>query len=236
MGHLADSLEATAARFPERAAVVDPGGQQLTYATLNQQADAVAGFLSDRRIGRGDRVGVVLQKSSSAVVAIYGILKAGAAYAPVDCNAPLERGRRILADCDVRGLIVDERSLGVVPEFNAAGSGPRAVIVVGETSDAAIAEQTTAFADVLAAAGHPTHGRNEDDLAYMLYTSGSTGMPKGVMISHRNVLSFIDWCSTVFEPERARSFQQPCAVPLRSVGVRPLCRDDARCGGALDRR
>src|SRR5262245_66664616 len=101
MRHLADALEASSARFPDRTAVVDPSGQRLTYAALNQQADAVAGFLTHRGVTRGDRVGVVLPKSSSAVVALFGILKAGAAYVPVDFSAPTERGRRILEDCEV---------------------------------------------------------------------------------------------------------------------------------------
>src|SRR5688572_3762350 len=103
--HLAEYLEASAALHPDRTAVVDPSGSSATYAELNQQADALAAFLYASGVRRGDRVGVVLPKSISAVAALFGIMKAGAAYVPVDYTAPAERGRRILTDCHVRALI-----------------------------------------------------------------------------------------------------------------------------------
>ena len=104
--HLAEYLEASASRWPDRTAVVDPGGWSLTYGELNRQADALAGFLATRGIEHGDRVGVVLPKSVAAVVAFFGIMKAGGAYVPVDYTAPAERGRRILTDCQVRAVVV----------------------------------------------------------------------------------------------------------------------------------
>src|SRR5712672_899844 len=93
---LTDYLHGSAARFPNRLAVVDSNGSSVTYADLDRQVDALAGFLSAQGVKQGDRVGVVLPKSIPAVVALFGIMKAGAAYVPVDYTAPIERGQRIL--------------------------------------------------------------------------------------------------------------------------------------------
>ena len=114
--HLNEYLERSAARWPDRAAVVDPAGWEITYAELNRRADAFAEFLAARGVQHGDRVGVVLPKSVASLVAFFGAMKAGAAYVPVDCTAPSERGQRILTDCQVRAVVVDDRSAEAVPD------------------------------------------------------------------------------------------------------------------------
>ncbi|MEQ1869535.1 MAG: amino acid adenylation domain-containing protein [Vicinamibacterales bacterium] len=199
--HLADYLEASARRFPERTAVVDPSGRRLSYAELNQQSDALAAFLANRGIVKGDRVGVVMPKSAAGIVSLFAIMKAGAAYVPVDPLAPAERGRRILTDCQIRALITDERRLAVAPTDQDA---PATIVVVGSQTTVNGCDQFEAI--VATSAARLTRPRALSDLAYILYTSGSTGIPKGVMLTHENAVSFVDWCSSVFEPNENDRF------------------------------
>src|ERR1700722_3484929 len=93
--NLCEYLEASAQRFGDRVAVVDPNGSSVTYWELNDCADRVASFLTTRGLQPGDRVGLVQQKSVAAVCAIFGILKARGIYVPVDSTAPPARIRSI---------------------------------------------------------------------------------------------------------------------------------------------
>ena len=192
--NLADVLEASAARHPSRVAVVESDSRTLTYAELDKQSDALAGFLSLHGVRRGDRVGLALPKGLPAVIALFGIMKAGAAYVPIDISAPAERGRQILEECRVSALIIDTRSRAFMP----ASYGPVQAIVVGAPPGDSTG---TPFDRVLGSEDVRQHVATEgDDPAYIIYTSGSTGVPKGAVITHSNALSFIDWCSDTFAP------------------------------------
>lgn len=203
---LADYLESSARRFPGRTAVVDPAGTSLTYAQLDLRASRVASYLAAGGVRPGDRVGLILPKSIDALTALFGILKAGAAYVPADYTAPIERNRSILSDCQVRAAFVDPACAPVLDEWPGGG---RAAGVVIPRAGAKVPDHLphTSWQDVLAS-NHPTVARSvtEDDLAYILYTSGSTGVPKGVMLTHRNATSFVDWCSSVFQPTEEDRF------------------------------
>jgi amino acid adenylation domain-containing protein len=205
--HLAEYLEASAARFGDRTAVIDPAGWSISYTELNRQANALAAFLSARGVKRGDRVGVVLPKSVAAVVSLFGIMKAGGAYVPVDGTAPAERGRRILTDCRISALVVHGRSLAVCPDR--AQHALAAVVVVGELPhEESSSVPVTPFHEATADGGQRALDvlNSDTDLAYILYTSGSTGVPKGVMLTHQNAISFVDWCSSVFLPDENDRF------------------------------
>jgi len=196
--HLSHYLEASALRCPERVAAVDSDGTSLTYRELNDRASRVAGFLASQGIRRGDRVGLLLPKDTAALTALFGTLKAGAAYVPVDWTGPAERVRSILADCDVRALFADGRRADLAADIETVillgedkGDGPRGSVSGRFSWDKAL-EHEPLPADPAA--------RRPDDLAYILYTSGSTGIPKGVTLTHQNATSFVDWCSSVFTP------------------------------------
>ena len=200
--------------FTERAraagsstAAIEPGQGSITYAQLDHLSDRVRDRLVACGVQRGDRVGIYLPKSIDALAVMYGALKAGAAYVPVDAGAPSARCAYILQDCKVRVAFVDAahaekfdaeaRPLGELPVVvtvapAAGGQGVRGAL-----------DQADRIAEAPPAA---TVASRPSDLAYILYTSGSTGKPKGVMLSHDNAVSFVDWCSEVFEPTPSDRF------------------------------
>src|SRR5205807_267400 len=93
----------------DRTAVIEPGQGEITYRALGQLSDRVCNRLRSMGVAPGDRVGIYVRKSIDAVASIYGILKAGAAYVPVDPNAPPTRNAFILNNCRVSAVIVENR-------------------------------------------------------------------------------------------------------------------------------
>lgn len=202
-------LDASVRRYPGRTAVDDPGRATLTYQELGQLSDRLRDRLVHLGVTAGDRVGLYLVKSVDAIAGIFGILKAGAAYVPVDPSAPPARCAYILNNCSVR-VIITERRLEAALRAELAGLGavpPLLLLDMDESEgrlplDRALADAQAADPAAPAAGVDP----GLDGLAYILYTSGSTGKPKGVMLTHRCAVSYVNWCSDVFEPNEHDRF------------------------------
>jgi len=165
-------FEAQVERTPAAGAVID-GEENISYRELDRRANQLANHLRSRGVGPEDRVGICLERSVEMVAALLGILKAGAAYVPIDPSYPKERIEFIMADAAISVLLTSARQ-------DIAKLNQHIAIVDLETALPAH------FDPPLNSAG-PRH------LAYIIYTSGSTGRPKGVMIEHRNVTALLDW-------------------------------------------
>ncbi|GAA1681550.1 hypothetical protein GCM10009765_33350 [Fodinicola feengrottensis] len=154
-----------AARTPDRTAVTS-GGRTLTYGQLDEAASGLAGRLTALGAGPGTVVGILLDRSVDLPVALLGVLKAGAAYLPLDPAFPAERLALIAVDAAVPLVVSGGRLLHRAAHL-------AKVVDVGDQG------------------GEPVPVAGElDDTAYLIYTSGSTGKPKGVMVSHRNLATF----------------------------------------------
>jgi L-proline---[L-prolyl-carrier protein] ligase len=180
-----------ARRSPGRLAVSGPDGQ-LTYGELDREANALASFLAARGVRPGDRVALWLPKSTRAVAVMQAVLRLGAAYVPVDPLGPVLRTVRVVQDCTPRVVVTTAEYAGRLRQHGIRGAVPCPEGLMG----------TDSFPDP----GGDDPGGDPGDLAYILYTSGSTGAPKGVCLSHRNALAFVDWAATEIDAGQADRF------------------------------
>ncbi len=191
-------LRETAERCPDRTAVV-ADDRELTYAELDRRAEHLAAELAARGVRGGDRVGICLDKSAAAIIAVHGVLKAGAAYVPIAADQPPARAAYIIRDAGIAVVLTD-------------GSAVRALADPDRPAELVV-DATCPLPDSIVP---PAVSTATDDIAYVLYTSGSTGTPKGVLLSHRNALSFVDWAVRRFglRPEDRMSNHAPLNFDL----------------------
>ncbi|WP_072732143.1 non-ribosomal peptide synthetase, partial [Paenibacillus sp. NAIST15-1] len=166
-------VEEQAKRTPQRTALIGRSGR-LTYAELNRRADRLARQLADRGVRAGHIVGLMAERSPGMIVGLLAILKAGAAYLPIDPDYPDERILHMLADSGTSLLLTQKQYSG-----RTTFSGEM-INLADEELYREKAEGDSARPPV-----------RMDDLAYCIYTSGSTGLPKGVLIEHRAVVNLL---------------------------------------------
>jgi amino acid adenylation domain-containing protein len=174
-------FEAQAARVPD-AIAVSLGDECVAYAELNRRANQLAHHLRSHGVAPGALVGIYLERSAEIVVGLLGILKAGAAYLPLDPAYPPERVAFMIEDAKVPVLVTQAHLAGALPDHHAR-------LVCLDTDAELIRRESER---------NPASGVTADDLAYVIYTSGSTGQPKGVQVTHRNVVRLFRVTERVF--------------------------------------
>ncbi len=191
-------LTRSAASYPEKTAVW-ARKQTLTYRELDERSTQLAYLLRQRGLKKGDRVGIFFPKSVASLVCMFGVLKAGGVYVPLDPQAPAERVGYIIGNCGIRVLLTSkERRAVLAPEV--VESLDYCVMTDDSGSNGSGAKVVPwAMLGEFPASPAPEVTLTETDLAYILYTSGSTGRPKGVMLSHQNALTFVEWCADKFK-------------------------------------
>ncbi|MEV0766195.1 amino acid adenylation domain-containing protein [Nocardia sp. NPDC050435] len=167
------------------------GSTTITYGEIVQTADRMAAGLRTLGATVGDRVVIWMTKSAEYALAIIGVLNAGCVYVPVDGSHPPERVRSIVHDTEPIAIFTDLNHLGELTDIPLPSS-VKAVVIDAEDARALSWTELRARAERDMPAPEPAT-LTADDLAAILYTSGSTGAPKGVQVSHRNLASFINW-------------------------------------------
>ena len=174
-------IEAQAQRTPDATALIFEGNP-TTYKRLNRRANKLANHLRTHGVGVGSLVGVCMERSTEMVVALLGVLKAGAAYVPLDPDYPVDRLRFMLSDAQVPVLLTQAHLVEKLPPHSAS-------VLCLDTGWEEIAK---ANADMTQVSVSP------DDLAYVIYTSGSTGQPKGAMNTHRGICNRLLWMQDAY--------------------------------------
>lgn len=191
---LHDLLHNSLERDPQKLAVVD-GDAEYTYEDLERESSALGAALIGAGVGKGDRVGVLVEKSWEAIVSMLAASRIGAAYVNVNPLFKAPQIEYLAGDCDIRVMIGDTPKLDELQPGTVETAFYR-----GERPESAAAGSYTDVADALKGDGLEEDRRvSEIDLGTILYTSGSTGMPKGVATSQRNVVVGSQIVSTYLE-------------------------------------
>ena len=173
-----DFFAAHVRRTPERTAVIDDD-RQLSYGDLDRQSQRLAHALRAVGVGPGKLAGICMDRSPEMVIGLLAILKAGAAYVPLDPDYPAERIRHAVADAALTAILSQAHLVAKLP------AGPATVIPIESVN----LDQTEADSG-------PFPSPSPDDPLYVIYTSGSTGRPKGVVLPHRALANLIHWQMT----------------------------------------
>ena len=189
MGYLlTHSVEYWASKTPDQPAF-RMVGKELSYCELWRRAGQLARTLIEQGVGRGDRVGIYMNKCLEMPLAVYGIMRAGAVFVPLDPTAPAARLQHMIDHCGIKVLISHPPKARAIPAFLTDDTGLSCIIGIDDSAKNSV--HTIPWAEVDNSSENcPPVALMEQDLAYIMFTSGSTGLPKGIMHTHYSGLSY----------------------------------------------
>jgi len=190
-------LRQSARRFGDKVALV-AGEARVSYRELDRASDRLAGALVQHGLARGDRVIVYMDNCREAVIAIFAALKAGAVFSPINPSTKAEKLAYVINNCGARALITHDK-LRTVAGAALAETPCIALTIVAGGRGPSLPGAVSFEAALAADAEPPGNPGIELDLAMLIYTSGSTGFPKGVMMTHQNVVAAATSITTYLE-------------------------------------
>lgn len=189
----------TCQRYPSKTAVTC-SGIDLSYGELYRSSNRLANSLLANGVSRQDRIALLQGRSVEILIGIMGVLKADAIYVPIDHRSPPKRIEKVLKDCSPSAMICDGETAAKGIQL-LSGEGRTKIFVLEERNRLPLSPGKNAICQeqIEEQPGDCPNYKNIDhDIASILYTSGSTGAPKGVMVSHRNILNYIEWAVDCF--------------------------------------
>lgn len=225
-------------KYPHKVAV-KCGEEKLTYEELSRQSNQLANWLREKQVGKSDPVVIIIEKSIETIISILGVLKAGAAFVPLDPKEPLERLTTIVSEISPRWIIMQEEYLDKVQSMSVQTTeGQPQILLINSQQDYTYDSSIYSFHELNSyLAQEPEIINNEKDLCYIFYTSGSTGTPKGVMGCHKSLTHFIQWEISEFLVKESDKVSQFAAISfdacLRDIFV-PLCSGGTVCLPSLE--
>ncbi|MFJ2618285.1 amino acid adenylation domain-containing protein [Glutamicibacter sp. NPDC087344] len=197
---LVSLLQRTAASYPDRPALID-GENTLTYAQLWREISSIASWLQAQGLGPGSTIGLGLPRGNRTVAAIFGVMAAGAAYIPLDAAYPDARAAKMFTTAGADAVLLEP---GSARDAQVLGSSGARVLVLDEAA-------ATGHAGADAHTLHPQY--SHADTAYLMFTSGSTGEPKGVSVPHRGLVNMLaNHQREIFDPAIARVGERPLVI------------------------
>jgi amino acid adenylation domain-containing protein len=192
---LTNIIENSAIKYPDKEAF-KCGNDSISFLELDVKTNQLAKYLSDSGVKKGDKVGVYLNRSLETAIAIYGILKAGAAYVPLDFTAPHTRTIALITNCDIQFLISSSKLKSKLKSIVNYNSSLKEIIGLSEE----LSISTTPWEEIFKIdLNHYIPVKIvEQDLAYIMFTSGSTGTPKGIMHTHNSGLIYAKLSSELY--------------------------------------
>ena len=180
---IVDLFEDQVERTPDKIAII-VGDKEISFSQLNNQANFIAQRIFERTRSEKKRIGLLLKPSIEMIVGILGVLKSASTYVPMSTEAPIDRNKFILRDCEADLLLVHSR-----------GKDDAAAMSINHEYIIEI-EDITEIQDIVP---NPKKGLTPSDSIYIIYTSGSTGLPKGVEVTHKGVVNYALWRKTIHD-------------------------------------